>query len=59
MYENEYSLIEKKIENLNLKDSLNFICEFLQKNIIKIYKINIKKKKKKKKKYKKRIKSKK
>ena len=33
MYENEYSLIEKKIENLNLKDSLNFICEFLQKNI--------------------------
>ena len=33
MYENEYSSIEKKIENLNLKDSLNFICEFLQKNI--------------------------
>ena len=33
MYENEYSLIEKKIKNLNLKDSLNFICEFLQKNI--------------------------
>lgn len=33
MYENEYSLIEKKIENLNLKDSLNFVCEFLQKNI--------------------------
>ena len=33
MYENEYSTIEKKIENLNLKDSLNFICEFLQKNI--------------------------
>ena len=33
MYENEYSLIEKKIKNLNLKDSLNFICKFLQKNI--------------------------
>lgn len=33
MYVNEYSLIEKKIKNLNLKDSLNFICEFLQKNI--------------------------
>ena len=33
MYENEYSLIEKKIKNLNLKDSLNFVCEFLQKNI--------------------------
>ena len=33
MYENEYSLIEKKIKNLNLKDSLNFICEFLKKNI--------------------------
>ena len=33
MYENEYSSIEKKIENLNLKDSLNFVCEFLQKNI--------------------------
>ncbi len=33
MYEKEYSIIEKKIENLNLDDSLNFICEFLQKNI--------------------------
>ncbi len=33
MYEKEYSIIEKKIGNLNLDDSLNFICEFLQKNI--------------------------
>ena len=33
MYEKEYSIIKKKIGNLNLNDSLNFICEFLQKNI--------------------------
>ena len=33
MYEKEYSIIEKKTGNLNLDDSLNFICEFLQKNI--------------------------
>jgi len=33
MYEKEYSIIEKKIENLNMDDSLSFVCEFLQKNI--------------------------
>ena len=33
MYEKEYSIIKKKIENLDLKDSLSFVCEFLQKNI--------------------------
>ena len=33
MYEKEYSIIKKKIENLDLKDSLSFVCEFLQKNV--------------------------
>ena len=33
MYEKEYSIIKKKIENLDLKDSLSFVCEFLQKNL--------------------------
>ena len=33
MYEKEYSIIEKKIENLTMDDSLSFVCEFLQKNI--------------------------
>ena len=33
MYEKEYSIIKKKIENLGLKDSLSFVCEFLQKNV--------------------------
>ena len=33
MYEKEYSIIKKKIENLYLKDSLSFVCEFLQKNV--------------------------
>jgi len=31
MYEKEYSIIEKKIENLNMDDSLSFVCEFLKK----------------------------
>ena len=33
MYEKEYSIIKKKIVNLDLKDSLSFVCEFLQKNV--------------------------
>ena len=33
MYKKEYSIIKKKIENLDLKDSLSFVCEFLQKNV--------------------------
>ena len=33
MYEKEYLIIEKKIRNLSLDDSLQFVCEYLQKNV--------------------------
>ena len=34
MYQKEFNFIEKSLNNLSLKDSLQLVCEFLQKNVV-------------------------
>ncbi len=34
MYSKELNIIKKSLENLSLDESLQFICDFLQNNII-------------------------
>ena len=34
MYQKEFNFIEKSLNNLSLKDSLQLVCKFLQKNVV-------------------------